>query len=198
MIIIQKTPEQIKQWIDIVWSADDTKRIDQFVRKTYSEACLNLEKQLRQENKHVVYAFMNTDKATTASIIHSSNRRKFALTTQYEIGLSLYQIRSIDRLHYEDILMEPLYPRYRTTLYDIYGVLYEDSYKDNSIPYRSSMTHTYRMQYDLLRKFRSRWESIFGKNASIPLRSFDVFHQAIHQMNSEQLRILFGTRIVFV
>ena len=104
----------------------------------------------------------------------------------------IYQFRSCDRKHYEDILIEPFYPGSKATIYDIYLILAKSSFRESC----SGKLLSYRIRYDIRKKFSFRWHVLFG-DTPLPLESFDRFLNTLHALNSRQLLALFGTSITF-
>lgn len=191
IIIVQKTPSQIKHFFQALEKLDNHNDIQRFVQQTYAEDCFSLEKAFNSEGK-LLFCFQCTGQPLPATLILSSNRKRFVINGCHEITLRLYQFRSCDRKHYEDILTEPFYPGIRATICDIYCMLNRQS----SCTYPGNLL-SYRIQYDLRRKFLLRWKSLFG-NKPLPLESFPRFLEALHLLNSMQLLVLFRVSITFV
>ena len=82
---------------------------------------------------------------TPASLIQSSDCRKIVINNTHEITLRLYQFRSCDKKHYEDILIEPFYPGSKATIYDIFLILAKYSFRESC----SGKLLSYRIRYDM-------------------------------------------------
>lgn len=113
----------------------------------------------------------------------------FVLDEDSGIFLNLFQFRSADRKHYEDILEEPFYPGIKLTLPGLYNALIGKSFLSSS--------KYYRIQYDTRKRFCKRLDAILH-GRPYPIESFDLFYSFIHSLNDEELFILFGSRITFV
>ena len=195
ILIIQKAPCQIKRLVHDVEGFTDYSDIQCAIRRVYSDSCNALINQLPSDGKSILFSFPNIPGLQRASIIQSSNQRRFILGEDYEVHLQLYQIRSKDRRHYEDILVEPLYPSYMVSLYEVYRILLE---KTECRPtYSRASLLSSRNRHDIRKRFSERWVQITD-NQPLPLESFDLFYQSIHNLTSDQLFILFGTRITYV
>ena len=192
MIIVQKTPLQIKQFLESVKRIGEQNYIQQYTQKIYTEECLALDCQW-QTQEGLLFCFQGMKTAIPSSIIHSSDQKRCVIENEFEITLSLYQLRSRDRKHHEDILVDPFYPGRKATLYDIYHVLIQGPSTHSS---SLGKPLSYRIQYNIRKNFTLRWQSLFG-NTSLPLETFDGFCESIHKLNAEQLFILFGTHITF-
>ena len=197
MIIIQKNSEQINLFNCTIEKMKTLQDVRTFVEKTYSQDCQMFVQSLLSENNTANFRFQYSDRTVPVSLIRSSNQRLFAVNMKFEIKLNLYQLRSNDRKHYEDILMEPFYPGYKATISDIYGIL-KNATNPRSDPYKYSGTHSYRMCYDIRRKFKSKLELLLGEGFNMSLVSFESFYEAIHQLDYKQLAVLFGADIQFV
>lgn len=190
IIILQKTPAQIKHFFSTLENLDNDDDVQRYAQKIYAEDCFSLEKSLRSE-RYLLFCFRNTNQTVPTSLIRSSNRKQFIVGGHFEITLRLYQLRSCDRKHYEDILTEPFYPGTKATIYDIYCLLKSQS------PFNDpGNLLSYRIQYDLRKKFVHRWQSLFG-STSLPLESFPLFLESIHSLDSKQLHVLFCAAVTF-
>ena len=159
-----------------------------FIQKTYAEHCILLQNHLRQGD-HFVYTFSGTNRSVQVSLILSSDSKRFVINETEKITLRLYQLRSQSRVHYEDILIEPFYPRSCINILDMYLIL-------ANYPKFFKGILSYRVCYDFYHRFYKRWSLMFG-NKSLPLGSFEEFYHAIHSLNAEQLHTLFGTMITY-
>ena len=191
IIILQKSPQEIKCFWGCLGKMNRDDEVQLYVQRFYSEECIKIVNAARC-NGELFCFFPGLDQAIPASFIRSSNRKRYVVCNQFEINLRLYQIRSFDRKYYQDLLVEPFYPGSKATIWDIYCILS----KKTLIKARSGSPLSYRIQYDIRKKFMFRWQSLFG-NKSLPLSSFDEFMEAIHMLNPEQLFVLFGTSIMF-
>lgn len=201
MVIIQRNPKQINQ-ISAVLSEfsgpDFHERIQQYVMKEYAEACVMFEKQVRDNKGVFEFLFAGTDTPVPASIIYSTNYRSFVISGAGKIKLKLYQIRSKDRQHYEDILFEPFYPGFSAPIHDIYIMLYESMQSDHPKHCRAGISYPKRTLCDIRQKIAKRLKMILEDDDITPvLRSFDSFYQTIHGLDDDQLEFLFKTHITF-
>ena len=202
MVIIQRTRKQINQ-LSAVFSEfsgpNVQERIQQYVMKDYAEACFMFEKEVRDNKGVFEFLFAGTGTSVPASIIHSTHRRSFVLSGAGKIDLTLSQIRSKDRRHYEDILLEPFYPGFCAPLHDIYVILYESIQSDHPKCCRFERSYPYATRYSIRRKITERLKVILEDDDITPvIRSYDSFYQAIHSLSSDQLMLLFNTHITFV
>ena len=192
MFIVQKSAEQINRFILSLSTLNDRDEAQKIARKYYSDACLTLEKHVFRTSPEYQCPF-GKQTLEDVYIVLSSNTRSFVINNEFEITLQLYQVRSKDKKHHEDILVEPFYPRTKVLLPDLYNIIKAPKKRSSGI----QGPLTYRIRYDIHRKFIQRWSVSVGSNC-IPLNSFEEFHTALHQLKTEQLRSLFGTSISFI
>lgn len=165
--------------------------IQRHIQKVYAEECFRIADHYSTDEK-LLYSFSSVENMIPASLIQSSDCRKIVINNTHEITLRLYQFRSCDRKHYEDILIEPFYPGSKATIYDIYLILAKSSFRESC----SGKLLSYRIRYDIRKKFSFRWHVLFG-DTPLPVESFDRFLNTLHALNSRQLLALFGTSITF-
>ncbi len=200
MIIISRTPNQIKHFINEVGKRYDESDIQEYVEAMYTKACAEFKEQIKTTKNKLVFTFP-MENTTTVTFIRSSNKRVFTMDAYNEITLRIYQIRSTDRKHYEDILVEPFYPSFKASLNVIYEILLVCSSKSsehhNMDLERLAASYSKRSLYYIRQRFYSRWTELFGQD-KLPLRTFEEFYNIIHHMNPMQLQSLFSTDITFV
>ena len=78
IIIVQKTPSQIKHFFQTLESLDNHNDIQRYAQQVYVEDCFSLEKSLYSEGK-LLFCFQCTNQALSASFILSSNRKRFVI-----------------------------------------------------------------------------------------------------------------------
>lgn len=191
IIILQKSPQEIKRFLADIRGMDRQDVIQRHIQKVYAEECFRIADHYSTDEK-LLYSFSSVENMIPASLIQSSDCRKIVINNTHEITLRLYQFRSCDRKHYEDILIEPFYPGSKATIYDIYLILAKSSFRESC----SGKLLSYRIRYDIRKKFSFRWHVLFG-DTPLPLESFDRFLNTLHALNSRQLLALFGTSITF-
>jgi len=195
IVIICKIPDKIKQLLNDISEFGEGIEIQNQIQKLYNESCRKLQECLSTNG--YLYQFPNMDAQIPTRIVYSKNTRKFVINGIYVITLRLYQYRSQDRQHSEDILMEPFYPSMKVSIYDIYRILHTRTSNeiDDSDPYVTVLSK--RAVYTIRQKFQSQWKNLFN-NARMQMDSFEDFYNALHQLTTDQLYSLFNTLIRFV
>lgn len=196
MIIICKSPDEIKHFISGFSHPSSPGSIQQYVQSIYASACFDLEKRLWNPDKQSMFFRLNDNKPIAVSLVHCSDIRTFIVTFEECIILSLYRLRSKDGQYSENVLMEPFFPGMRTHLLDIYGILSEVPRIKAPDSYRFSSQHTKQIRRDIRSKYRNLHPELFDCGKLIP-QTFEQFYKFIHSLNAEQLQTLFGTPVTF-
>ena len=197
MIIIQKTPYEIKLFHAAMSLYDSAENIQKEVQRLYAIDCFALEKKLEADGGR--YSFHSDFLGTPlpSSVVLSSDRKNIIVNKNVSFYLRLYQLRAKDQSKAEDILSEPFFPGFRSSLLDIYGILKGHPYSASSDAYRFSPTHTPRIRQYIRKRFRVIFPDLFIGKAMI-VDSFEEFYSMMHNLNSVQVRSLFRTEIHFV
>ena len=197
MIIIVRSPHEIKRFLEDINNLAGNETVQRFVQQEYAESCYAFEKQSLSEISGSTRQFQGASMNVPWTMIQSSNTRQFVIENSYSVKLFIYQIRYKKKSQYEDILMEPFYPSYKASLTDIYGIITGRSLTGIENLYKSAKGYSKSTFYDIRNKFQSKWREI-SVGDDLSLYSFDEFIDTIHHLNARQLCILFNNDITFV
>ena len=196
MIIIQKAPHEIKEFLDLISQCDSQESIRQTIQQLYSRDCFELEKEFSFSRRSLNQSG-NLLPGRSLHLVLSSDKKRIIVNKSYITDLRLYQFRTGDRSQTEDILFEPFFPGFQSSLFDIYGILKEAPYSKEAAGYRFSATHTPRIRQYIRKRFRTVLPQYFSNNV-LNLDSFEDFYQAIHRLRPFHLQLLFKKEFHFV
>ena len=197
MIIIQKTPYEIKQFHANMSRYDSAENIQKDVQRLYITDCFTLEKRLEKDGGRYFFHSDFTEDPLPSSVVLSTDRKKIIVNKNAAFELHLYQVRSKNRSRVENILFEPFYPGFQSSLLDIYGILKDPPYSASSDAYRFSAMHTPRIRQYIRKRFHTIFPELFIQGV-MNLDSFEEFYSMLHHMDSFQTLSLFRTGIRFV
>lgn len=199
MIIIQKSPPEIKRLYDSYYAYESPEIVQKKVQHQYQYDCFELYRSLNA-GSHTgnIFQHINIGFDLPCSLVASSNTKKVIVNKSFKVEIHLYRLRTQDKSKTEDILVEPYFPGFQTSLIDIYGILKERPGLKTSDSYRYSTTHTLRIMRHIPRRFHAVLPQFFIDKDILLFDSFEAFYEAIHQLNESQLRTLFGAQIHFV
>ena len=182
MIIITKAPNEIKRFSEAA---------QQIIQSIYAQNCFLLEQMILNTG------MVCSQTGSPVTLVLSSNERTFQADRNYSVRLRIYQLRSKQKHSSEDILIEPFYPGFQTTLMDIYGILRESPRFFGIESYRYSGTHSPRMRRDVRDRFRMVLPGWFSHGV-LDIETFDAFYYRLHQLDPSQLQEIFRAFIFFI
>ena len=150
MIIIQKTPYEIKHLHNTLSLSESPEIAQKTIQGLYAQDCFSLERMLIRDGGF--YSFQNGDdlQSLPASLILSFNQKNIILNKDMSASLRMYQLRTRDASKSESILVEPFYPSFKSSLFDIFGILKDIPYSNVFDAYRFSVLHTPRIRQHII------------------------------------------------
>ena len=155
------------------------------------------EKRLEKDGGRYLFHSDFTEDPLPSSVVLSTDRKKIIVNKNAAFELHLYQVRAKNRSRVENILFEPFYPGFQSSLLDIYGILKDPPYSASSDAYRFSAMHTPRIRQYIRKRFHTIFPELFIQGV-MNLDSFEEFYSMLHHMDSFQTLSLFRTGIRFV